>query len=117
MAGFNCLGLWHGLGPALGVALPDAPAEAYSDAVRQDLAVVPNPTSSGAATLRYSLPEAGPATVRVFDITGRSVLTQALSTGRGASGVSLDLRGLSAGVYLLTFEAGGWRQSRKLVVE
>ncbi|MBM3314746.1 T9SS type A sorting domain-containing protein, partial [candidate division WOR-3 bacterium] len=86
-------------------------------AVRQDLAVVPNPTSSGAATLRYSLPEAGPATVRVFDITGRSVLTQALSTGRGASGVSLDLRGLSAGVYLLTFEAGGWRQSRKLVVE
>ena len=57
-------------------------------------ALGPNPLASGnVATLRYSLPAAGPATVRVFDVTGRPVLTRTLGPAKTAT-LYLDLRNL-----------------------
>jgi hypothetical protein len=79
-------------------------------------AIVPNPLSGGLATLRYSLPKAGLATLNVFDVTGRTVLTQTLAAGRtGTAG--LDLRKLEAGVYLAKVTAEGFSATQKLVVE
>jgi N-acetylneuraminic acid mutarotase len=79
-------------------------------------AIAPNPLSGGLATLRYSLPKAGLATLNVFDVTGRTVLTQTLATGRtGTAG--LDLRKLGAGVYLVKVTAEGFSTTQKLVVE
>ncbi len=79
--------------------------------------VEPNPLSGGWATLRYSLPKAGPVSIRVYDALGRMVLSRAYGVQRKASSVPLDLRGLSAGVYLVRLDADGFTQSEKLVVQ
>jgi|GEM_PF-2609984 len=79
-------------------------------------AIAPNPLSGGLATVRYSLPKAGLATLYVYDVTGRTVLTQTLAAGRtGTAG--LDLRKLDAGVYLVKVAAEGFSTTQKLVVQ
>jgi hypothetical protein len=83
---------------------------------RPGFTVAPNPLSGGEVTLSYSLPQAGAASVRVFDVTGRTVLTQGFSAGRTGTRL-LDLGALSAGVYLVKLEASGYAASHKLVVE
>jgi hypothetical protein len=79
-------------------------------------AIAPNPLAGGYATVRYSLPKAGLATLNVFDVTGRTVLTQTLAAGRTGS-ASLDLRKLEAGVYLVKVTTEGFSTTQKLVVE
>ena len=76
----------------------------------------PNPLSTGYATLRYVLPKAGPAMLRVFDVTGRTVSSRSLVAGRSGT-ASLDLRSLSAGVYLVKLTSDGYESTHKLVVE
>lgn len=66
--------------------------------------------------MRYSLPKAGLATLDVFDVAGRAVLTQAIAAGRKGT-VSLDLRKLEAGVYVVKVAAEGFSTTQKLVVE
>jgi|GEM_PF-1002766 len=79
-------------------------------------AISPNPLAGGLATVRYSLPKAGLATLYVYDVTGRTVLTQTLAAGRtGTAG--LDLRKLDAGVYLVKVTTEGFSATQKLVVE
>ncbi len=80
------------------------------------LTIAPNPLASGFAVLRYGLPKAGAASVTLYDITGRTVLTRALAAGRAGS-VNLDLRHLSNGVYLVKFSSEGFASSQKLVVQ
>ncbi len=80
------------------------------------MAVTPNPIASGFATLRYSLPKAGPVTVSVFDVAGRSVHRQVL-VARLSGAASIDLRKLANGVYLVRLDAEGYSQSQKLVVQ
>jgi hypothetical protein len=80
------------------------------------MAISPNPLVSGFARLRYSLPRAGLATLSVFDVTGRTVLTQTLATGRTGA-TNLDLRRLAAGAYLMKVTAEGLSTTQKLVVE
>jgi hypothetical protein len=78
--------------------------------------LAPNPLTGNVATLRYSLPMAGPATISVFDVTGRSVMERSvLATRTGA--VSLDVRSLSAGIYLVRFDTDGYTATQKLVVQ
>jgi len=79
-------------------------------------AISPNPIASGFATIRYSLPKGGPVTVTVFDVAGRSVFRQS-AIGNRSSTMSLDLRGLSNGIYLVRVDAAGSCRSRKLVVQ
>lgn len=78
--------------------------------------IAPNPLAGARAVLRYSLPMAGAARVSVFDIAGRGVLSRGIIAGRSGS-VNLDLGRLSAGVYLVKFEAAGRTLTGKLVVE
>jgi len=79
-------------------------------------AIAPNPLAGGFATVRYSLPRAGLATLNVFDVTGRTVLEQTLAAGRTGT-ASLDLRKLEAGVYLVKVATEGFSTTQKLVVE
>ncbi len=76
----------------------------------------PNPLTGNTALLRWSLPAAAPATVQVYDITGRTVLVRSLAAGRSGA-TSLDLRGLAAGVYLVRLTAGDYTAAQKLVIE
>jgi hypothetical protein len=79
-------------------------------------AIAPNPLAGGLATVRYNLPKAGLATLNVFDVTGRTVLTQTMAAGRTGT-ASLDLRKLEAGVYLVKVTTEGFSTTQKLVVE
>jgi hypothetical protein len=79
-------------------------------------AIAPNPLAGGLATVRYNLPKAGLATLNVFDVTGRTVLTQTLAAGRSGT-ANLDLRKLEAGVYLVKVTTEGFSTTQKLVVE
>ncbi|MBN2537278.1 T9SS type A sorting domain-containing protein, partial [candidate division WOR-3 bacterium] len=79
------------------------------------LLVGPNPVAVGHATLRYSLPAAGAATVSLFDASGRSVLSRGFAAARDGA-LELDVRGLGAGIYLARLESGARAATVKLVV-
>jgi hypothetical protein len=83
--------------------------------------VGPNPCRD-AATVWFSLPEAGAARLTVHDVTGRRVATLVDRVlGAGAQTASWDTRDASgrpvaAGVYLVRLERGGTESAAKLVV-
>jgi hypothetical protein len=66
--------------------------------------LMPNPLADGVACLRLEGCLTGRLAVRVFDATGRAVFSRDFA-GR-ASTLSLDLRSLRAGVYLVQVETG-----------
>ena len=66
--------------------------------------------------LRYNLPKAGLATLNVFNVAGRKVLSRTMALGRTGT-ARLDLRKLEAGVYIVKVEAEGFSTAQKLVVE
>ena len=79
-----------------------APAPAF---VTELLPPAPNPTR-GAATLRYTVAAAGPVTVTVHDLLGRTVAT--LADGEAAAGphvARLDTASLASGVYVVRMAA------------
>jgi hypothetical protein len=91
---------------------------------RLALRVEPNPIASrsGGATLRFQVPTAGPARVRILDASGRLVrllLDDALPAGQQAvtwDGRNADGSRLASGVYLVEVETAGGRASHKLVL-
>ena len=78
--------------------------------------VMPNPLVGRVATVRYSLPKAGPVSISIFDVAGRSVSSRTLLASRTGA-VNLDLRSLSAGIYLVRLNGDGFERTRKLVVQ
>jgi hypothetical protein len=105
------LPLAYGSRPARSGVLAEA-----VDARKPGIDIAPNPLAHGRATLRYVLPRAGPVMVNVFDVSGRSVSSHVLVAGRSGT-VGLDLRELSAGIYLVRFDTEGFSTTRKLVVQ
>ncbi|MFO7674847.1 MAG: T9SS type A sorting domain-containing protein [bacterium] len=111
--------LWRYIVPPVALAARPGRAGAMSGAAPAEpvfVSVAPNPLAGRVATLHYNLPAAGPATVRVCDAAGRTVLSRGLGRAR-AGAASLDLDRLGAGVYLVTVEAAGFTATRKLVVQ
>ncbi len=83
---------------------------------RFGFSLAPNPVVKGYGLLSYSVPQAGAARVKVFDVTGRTVAEFGfVAAGTGTR--SLDLRNLAAGVYLVKFEAAGQSAAQKLIVQ
>jgi len=87
-----------------------------STTVPSKFALFPNPMAGGFATVSYSLPKAGPLSVTVFDVAGRSVHRQVL-VGSRTGAASIDLRKLANGVYLVRLDADGYSSNQKLVVQ
>jgi len=84
--------------------------------VRFGFSLAPNPVVKGYGLLSYSVPQAGVARVKVFDVTGRTVAEFGfVASGTGTR--SLDLRNLASGVYLVKFEAAGQSAAQKLIVQ
>ncbi len=76
----------------------------------------PNPFNPS-TEIRFSLPEAGTASLRVHDIAGREVATLVNGmTERGEHVVSFDASRLSTGVYFYALEAAGQTMTRKMVL-
>ena len=111
--------LWRYAVPA-GFDVPD-PTRAQGPAtLRNDkviaLQIAPNPFADGFITLSYTLPKAGFVNISIYNIAGQVVARKTVAAGlRGTQ--MLELRGLSAGVYLLRLEAVGLVANRKLVVQ
>ena len=99
----------HGVQAAGAVAdLPGRPGGAR-------LAIGPNPNRTGLVGLRYTVPALVPATVTVYDLSGRVASRRRLPAAREGA-ANLDLGNLSAGVYLVRLEAGGLESSRRLTL-
>jgi hypothetical protein len=81
-----------------------------------DLALaVSNPSRQG-LNVRFTLPGAEPATLRVMDVAGRRVVSRPVETlGPGRHAIDLG-RGLRAGVYVVELSQGGRKVATKAVV-
>jgi hypothetical protein len=77
----------------------------------------PNPTKAGRVTVQYSLPRAEPLRVALLDVSGRALRTQEVAASGVKGSVTIDVRGLSSGVYVARLVAGDLSVSKSLVVE
>ncbi|NOX86272.1 MAG: T9SS type A sorting domain-containing protein [Chlorobi bacterium] len=92
---------------------PDQPAVPSDYSMYQNF---PNPFKTS-TTIRFSVPESGWVTLRVFDFQGNEVAT--IVSGELTSGTyqyQLDANDLAAGVYFYQLQAGNFRQTKKLVL-
>lgn len=90
--------------------IPPSPALVFAG-------LMPNPVR-GVATVRFSLPRAGPVNLAVFDLQGRrvaSLLEHAIRPA-GTNDVALRADGWREGFYFCRLEAGGRSATRKFVV-
>jgi hypothetical protein len=85
---------------------------ATANPLQTELALYPNPTQNGQATLLVPT-GTGAGQVRVLDALGRLVREQALVVG-GAT--TLKLAGLPAGVYMVRVQAGSEQATRRLTI-
>ena len=88
-----------------GVKVPE-PVEGPTRSVE----IYPNP-AKGRINIRFA--EAGEASVRLYDMTGRLVYSNALNT----QAFVISTQGLSQGVYTLVTNVGGMQQVNRVVVE
>ena len=81
----------------------------------------PNPFNP-VTTLRYDLPEDALVNISIYDVMGRSI--RSLVNSRQTAGYrsiqwnATNNQGepVSAGVYLYSIEAGGFRQTKKMIL-
>ncbi len=115
--GNKCLEFWT-YGPAA-LAAPagrEGVMAGVQPGLTGSLRISPNPLAGSFATVRYSLPRGSLASLRIYDVTGRTVLSQMLVAGRSGT-TALDLRKLQAGVYLVKVTTEGFSSTQKLVVQ
>jgi len=77
----------------------------------------PNPFNS-TTTIRYTLPVAGEASLRVFDLSGREVATllEKRAQHAGPYAVTWDAGVIGAGVYVVRLEGAGKAEAKKVVL-
>jgi hypothetical protein len=76
----------------------------------------PNPFNPS-TTIKFSIPEAGIVTLRVFNLLGQEVAT--LLNSEKTAGVyeaSFDASTLSSGIYFYTLEAKNFTSTKKMVL-
>jgi hypothetical protein len=72
-----------------------------------------NPTTN----INYTINEAGPVTLKVYDMTGREVATLVNSRmSAGSHQVSFDASNLASGVYLYMLQANGVRLTNRMTL-
>lgn len=103
-------------GGTTGVSCPDRAASAKPSGFRLD-PNYPNPFNPE-TTFRFTLPEAGEITLRIFDLLGREVAVPASGRyGAGEHRVRFRPDGLASGVYFCRLEAGDLIRTRKIVIQ
>ncbi|HXG00747.1 MAG TPA: T9SS type A sorting domain-containing protein, partial [Bacteroidota bacterium] len=81
----------------------------------------PNPSSSDGGnantTIRFSVRSLGVVSLKVYDVLGREVASLVHGTVQpGEHSISFDTSTLSSGVYIYRLTAGGYTQTRRMVV-
>jgi len=79
--------------------------------------ISPNPFNS-TTTIRYTLPVAGEASLRIFDLSGREVATLVEKGAQqaGPYAVRWDAGNIAAGVYVVRLETGNQTLNRKIIL-
>ncbi len=77
--------------------------------------VYPNPTA-GDATVDFEMIEDQSVVLRLYDLTGRMVLTQNLEGTKGSNQSRLEMATLPNGVYVVEIQAVDVRKQKRLVV-
>lgn len=80
------------------------------------LTTAPSPLAGRVLNVRYSLAQPGRASISLFDMSGRVVVRRPFLATRSGQ-VTVDIRDVSAGVYLIRLDDGLRTVSRKLVVQ
>ena len=81
---------------------------------RSSFLVSPNPLASGVATVHLSTRLSVPATLRIYDASGRCVQSTICNL---KSEMPLDLRSMPVGVYLVELTAADFTATQKLIVQ
>ncbi len=84
-----------------------------------NISIRPNPASSGTQiNVNLLLNQQSDLNLTLSDILGQTIshITKA-SSAKGIQDISLDLPKGASGLYILSVEAGGMRESRKIVIE
>ena len=76
----------------------------------------PNPFNP-VTTIKYSIPESGNVSLKVYDILGNEVASLVNEEkGPGVYSVTFDASKLSSGVYLYKLQAGSFTESKKMLL-
>lgn len=93
----------------------DAAAVPEITSALQEATLYPNPATD-AATLSFSMANDAAVSVRVYDVTGRDVYNHAAKMERGVNHINIPVTSLAEGVYYVTIDAAGNKQTQKLSV-
>ncbi len=80
------------------------------------LTLAPNPAFN-IITVSYSLSKAEPVSFKLFDITGSMVKSYTNTNPTKQGVIMIDTKTLASGIYILRFNSGDYRLTRKLVLE
>lgn len=76
----------------------------------------PNPFNPS-TTIAFTVPDAAPVSIRLYDMLGRQVATVVDSDHTpGRYAVPFKASGLASGVYLMRMESGGFNATRSIVL-
>jgi len=81
-----------------------------------DLSIIPNPVKN-ATMIRYNLTLPEPVSMKLYNITGTLVKSYNNSTSTKDGIITIDVKTLSSGVYILRFSSKDIKVTRKFVVE
>lgn len=80
------------------------------------LTIVPNPAIN-ITTVRYNLPKPGPVCIKFYDITGKLIKTYIKEQSSKNGEFLINLKTQPSGVYILQFNSGTAKITKKLVLE
>ena len=89
--------------PAVGIA--------ETQSAKNEFTVYPNPATS---SITISANTLTPATVHIFDLTGRTILSKQISNTTEST---IDLSSMNKGLYIISIESEGTKVSKKLIIE
>jgi hypothetical protein len=75
----------------------------------------PNPFTS-ATEISFTLPQPGNATLQVYDLLGKPVMTRSIKGVRGENTVTIDRKGMSAGMYFYSIQFGNQVLTKRMSV-
>ncbi|ACF14435.1 hypothetical protein Ctha_1981 [Chloroherpeton thalassium ATCC 35110] len=75
----------------------------------------PNPFNPR-TTIRFSLKQAGRATLRIFDMLGREMFSKQITGSAGWNSYQFNASGLNSGVYFYQIKASGYSETKKMML-
>ncbi len=81
----------------------------------QNMKIVPNPTR-GIFDVRFETTEESNVTLRIFDLTGKTIAYEEFTTSTGINTKQFNLEGISKGIYFVDMINNGIKTTSKVVI-